>query len=60
VNVKTTSGLIIRSLLDEAARLDKTPALIGQVLSDSRVAAFHDELRDLVGSDWLGRHGIDT
>jgi hypothetical protein len=60
VNVKTTSGQRIRSLLDEAARQDKTPALIGQVLSDSRAAAFHDELRDLVGSDWLGRHGIDT
>ena len=60
VNVKTTSGLSTRSLLDEARRADKMPTLLGHVLSDPRTAAFHDELHDLIGSDWLTAHGIDT
>jgi hypothetical protein len=60
LNVKTTSGLSTRSLLDEARRVDKMPLLIGHVLSDPRTTAFHDELQDLVGSEWLTRQGIVT
>ena len=36
------------------------PTLLGHVLSDPRTAAFHDELHDLIGSDWMTAHGIDT
>lgn len=60
VDVKTTRGLSTRKLLDQAAGSGKTPALISQVLSDPKTAAFHDELRELVGTEWLDQHGIDT
>jgi hypothetical protein len=60
VNVKTTRGLSTRSLLQEAALLGKMPSLIGQVLGDSKTADFHDEVRNLAGSDWLDRHGIEN
>jgi hypothetical protein len=60
LDVKSTRGLSTRNLLDQAASIGKMPSLIGQVLSDHKTAAFHDELRDLVGSEWLDQHGIDT
>ncbi|MER7555874.1 ATP-binding protein [Nocardioides sp. NPDC126508] len=60
VDVKTTRGLSTRKLLDQAASFGKVPALIGQVLADPKTAAFHDELRDLVGPEWLDQHGIDS
>jgi KaiC/GvpD/RAD55 family RecA-like ATPase len=58
LNVKSTSGMSTRNLLDQAASLEKLPLLLGQVLSDPKTAAFHGELRDLVGPEWLERHGI--
>jgi hypothetical protein len=60
VNVKTTGGESSRSLLDEAAKSGRIPSLIGQVLSDSKTEAFHDELRGLIGPEWLAKNRIDS
>ncbi len=59
LNMKTTRSLSTRSLLDEAASAGKLPDLIGVVLGDRKAAAFHDQLRDVVGTDWLDEHGIE-
>ena len=59
LDVKQTRGRLTRSLLDEASRTGRLGILIEQVLADPATASFHDEIRDLVGAEWLDQHGID-
>lgn len=59
LDVKQTRGRLTRSLLDEASRTGRLGALVEQVLADPATASFHGEIRDLVGAEWLGQHGID-
>lgn len=56
---KATRGLSTQRLLDEASRAGRMPDLIRQVLADPKTRSFHDDVRNLVGSDWLTRHGIE-
>jgi hypothetical protein len=60
VSSKSTGGMSTKSLLEQAAKRGLVPNLMAQVLSDPKTDSFHDELRTLVGHEWLERHGIDT
>ncbi|MDT0353915.1 AAA family ATPase [Pseudonocardia charpentierae] len=56
--VKQSPVRLVRSVLTEADRVGKLGNLVKQVLADPETASFHDEITDLVGTDWLNRHGI--
>jgi hypothetical protein len=60
VDTKGTRGLSTRGLLDQAVNAGKLPDLIEQVLLDPRTASFHDELRAVVGTEWLDAHDINS
>lgn len=59
LNVQQTHGRVTREVLELATYSGRLGAVVEQVLADPATAAFHDEIRALVGPDWLARHGID-
>lgn len=58
LETRQAHGRLVRDMIDEAARSDLLGALIEGVLADQATASFHNEIRDLIGPDWLGEHGI--
>jgi AAA ATPase domain len=58
INVRQSSVLTVRDIVNDAGTDAKIVPLVNAVLHDPSIGAFADDIRAVIGSDWLARNGI--
>ena len=58
INLRQSSVLSVRDLISNAGLHDQIVPLVNAVLNDPSIGGFADDIRTVIGSDWLVRNGI--
>lgn len=58
INVRQLSFLTVRDLVSNAGAKAQIVPLVNAVLNDPSIGAFADDIRAVIGNDWLTRNGI--
>lgn len=58
INVRQSSVLSVRDLVSEAGMHNQIVPLVNAVLNDPSIGGFADDIRAVIGNDWLARNGI--